>query len=278
MSGADREASGFGEKFCLTLITNDPVLAAQADAAGVDRVGVDLERLGKAERQAAENTRLSEHSLDDLAVMARTLASAVLFVRLNPLSPGTPREIEAALGRGARVVMLPFFRTADEVDKFARFVDGRAHIVILVETAPAVLRIREVVAVPGIGEVMVGLNDLRLQLGVRSHFEVLASPLVDMLAAEVRRAGLPLAVGGVARADDRSLPIPPDMVYAQFPRLGATGAWLSRSFFRGVPAEWEVGPAIREVRDRLSHWAAASPAELERARENLALQVRRAAG
>jgi hypothetical protein len=260
------------------LITNDPVLAAQADAAGVDRVGVDLERMGKAERQAGEDTRLSEHSLDDLAVMARTLASAVLFVRLNPLSPGTPLEIEAALGRGARVVMLPFFRTADEIDKFVRFVDGRAHIVILVETAPAVLRIREVVAVPGIGEVMLGLNDLRLQLGVQSHFEILASPLVDMLAAEVRRAGLPLAVGGVARADDRSLPIPPDMVYAQFPRLGATGAWLSRSFFRGVPPEWEVGPAIRGVRDRLSHWARASPADLERAREHLALQVRRAAG
>jgi 2-keto-3-deoxy-L-rhamnonate aldolase RhmA len=278
LTGDDSAASRFGDEFRLTLITNDPVLAARADAAGVDRVGVDLERLGKAERQAAEDTRLSEHRLDDLAVVARPLANADLFVRLNPFGPGTPLEMEAALQRGAKVVMLPFFRTANEVDRFVRLADGRAHIVILLETATAVLRIREVLAVPGIGEVMLGLNDLRLQFGVRSHFEVLASPLVDMLADEVRRVGLPLGVGGVARADDRGLPIDPDLVYAQFPRLGATGAWLSRSFFRGVSPEWEFGAAVRAVRGRLSHWARASPTELERARELLALQARRAAG
>ena len=278
MTGDDSAASRFGDEFRLTLITDDPVLAAQADAAGVDRVGVDLERLGKAERQAAQDTRLSEHRLDDLAAVARSLARAALFVRLNPLGPGTPLEMESALRGGAKVVMLPFFQTANEVDRFVRLADGRAHIVILLETAPAALRIREVLAVPGIGEVMLGLNDLRLQFGVRSHFEVLASPLVDMLAHEVRRAGLPLAVGGVARADDRGLPIDPDLVYAQFPRLGATGAWLARSFFRGVPPGWEFGTAVRALRQRLSRWAQASPAELERARDQLALQVRQAAG
>ena len=38
--------------FRLTLWTADAALAARADAAGVDRIGVDLDRLGKAERQA----------------------------------------------------------------------------------------------------------------------------------------------------------------------------------------------------------------------------------
>jgi hypothetical protein len=277
LTSDDSPAERFGDEFRLTLITNDPVLAAEADAAGVDRVGVDLERLGKAERQAEEDTRLSEHRLDDLAAVARSLARADLFVRLNPLNPGTSLEMETALQSGAKVLMLPFFRTANEVDRFVRLADGRAHIVILLETAPAVLRIREVLAVSGIGEVMLGLNDLRLQFGVRSHFEVLASPLIDMLAGEVRRVGLPLAVGGVARVDDPCLPISSDLVYAQFPRLGATGAWLARSFFRGVPARWEFRLAVREVRRRLSHWASASPAELERAREDLARQARQIA-
>jgi citrate lyase beta subunit len=271
----ESSAATFGDEFRLTLITNDPFLAAEADAAGVNRVGVDLDRLGKAERQADEDTRLSEHRLEDLAIVARALSGADLFVRLNPLNPSMPQEMETALRCGAKVLMLPFFRTANEVDRFIRLADDRAHIVILLETAPAALRIREVLAVPGIGEVMLGLNDLRLQFGVRSHFEVLASPLIDMLAGEVRRAGLPLAVGGVARVDDLGLPIAPDLVYAQFPRLGATGAWLARSFFRGVPPGWELGPAVRAVRRRLSHWARASPAALERAREDLAQQVRR---
>lgn len=274
MTGHGSPAARFGDEFRLTLITNNPVLAAEAEAAGVDRVGVDLERMGKAERQAEEDTRLSEHRLDDLPVIARSLARADLFVRLNPLNPGTPLEMETSLRFGAKVLMLPFFRTANEVDRFVRLADGRAHIVILLETAPAALRIREVLAVPGIGEVMLGLNDLRLQFGVRSHFEVLASPLTDMLAGEAHRVGVPLAVGGVARVDDLSLPIPPDLVYAQFPRLGATGAWLARSFFRGAPPGWEFGPAVRAVRQRLSHWAKASPAELECAREDLAQQAR----
>ena len=42
----------FGEAFTLTLLTDDSVLAKSAYDAGVDRIGLDLERLGKAERQA----------------------------------------------------------------------------------------------------------------------------------------------------------------------------------------------------------------------------------
>jgi hypothetical protein len=265
----------FGDEFCLTLITDDPILAAEADAAGVNRIGLDFERLGKAERQAGQSTRLSEHSWDDLATIAHSLRRADLFVRLNPVNPDTPNEIEEALRCGARVLMLPFFHTAAEVDTFTRLVDKRARIVILLETASAAVRIREMLAVSGVDEVMLGLNDLRLQLGVANIFEVLASPLVDALAGEVRRAGLPLAVGGVARADDSSLPVSPDLVYAQFPRLGATGAWLGRSFFRDVPPEWGLGPAIATMRRRLDEWAHASPQALERARSDLADQARR---
>jgi citrate lyase beta subunit len=275
MSSVATPAASFGDEFGLTLITDDPVLAGEADAAGVNRIGLDLERLGKAERQAGQSTRLSEHNWDDVATIAHSLLRADLFIRLNPINPDTPNEIEKALRCGARVLMLPFFHTAAEVDTFARLVDQRARIVILLETAPAAVRIREILAVPGVDEVMLGLNDLRLQLGVANIFEVLASPVLDALAGEVRRAGLPLAVGGVARADDSSLPVSPDLVYAQFPRLGATGAWLARSFFRAVPPDWKLGQAIATMRRRLDEWAHASPQALERARNDLADQARR---
>jgi HpcH/HpaI aldolase/citrate lyase family len=128
------------------------------------------------------------------------------------------------------MLMLPFFRTPEEVDTFARLVRGRAKVMILVETAASVVRIRQILSVSGIDEVMFGLNDLHLQLDVSNHFEVFASPLLDGLASEVQAVGLPLSIGGVARVDDTDLPIPPDLVYAQFPRLGATGAWIARSF------------------------------------------------
>ena len=266
--------SGFGDAFCLTLITDDPALAARADRAGVNRVGLDLEVLGKAERQAGEDTRLSRHSLEDLAKIAPALTRADLFARLNPLNPGTRDEVERAVELGARVLMLPFFRTAHEVETFVRLVDGRAHVTLLLETPPAVVRIREIVAVPGVREIMIGLNDLRLAFGVSSHFEVLASPLLDGLAGEVRRAGLIFSVGGVARPDDGSLPISPDLVLAQYPRLNATGAWVARSFFRGMPPDRDFAGAIASLRRRLTEWAAATPEALEQARRELAERAR----
>ena len=45
-----------GDDVVLTLWTNDPALARRADDAGIDRVGIDLDRLGKAERQQGLNT------------------------------------------------------------------------------------------------------------------------------------------------------------------------------------------------------------------------------
>lgn len=265
----------FGDDFRLTLITNDRQLAADADRAGVDRVGVDLERLGKARRQAGHDTRLSQHGWDDLSKIAQSVNQADIFVRINPICPDTRAEIETALELGAGVLMLPSFRTAAEVATFVRAVRGRAHVMILVELAPAIIRIREILAVPGVDEVMLGLNDLYLQLGVSNPFEVLASPVVDMLAAEVLRKGLPLGVGGIGRVDDTSLPVPTDLVYAQYPRLGATGAWIARSFSNTMPAQGNFTQAIPAVRKRLSEWSAASPEALEQAREDLARKAAR---
>ncbi len=268
-------SAAFGDDFRLTLITDDAAVAAQADQAGVDRIGIDLERLGKTERQAGHDTRVSAHSFDDLARIAPSVQQADLFVRINPIHAGTTEEVETALDLGASVLMLPSFETAGEVAEFVGTVRGRAQAMILVELAPAVTRIRDILAVPGIDEVMLGLNDLHLQLGVSNHFEVLASPVVDMLSAEVRRAGLALGIGGVGRVDDGCLPIPADLVYAQYPRLGASGAWIARSFFRATAPQWNFENAVHALRRRLTEWSEAPPELLERARADLA---RHAAG
>ena len=264
-----RSKRSFGEDFCLTALTDDAALAAAADRAGINRIGVDLESLGKAERQTGFNTRMARHTFDDLSAISAAVRCADLFIRINPVHAGTETEIETALDLGARVVMLPAFRTVEETCLFTRILRGRARTVILVEMAPAVVRIRDILDVPGVDEVMIGLNDLRLQLGVANHFEVLASPLVDMLSHEVRRKGLPLAIGGVGRVGDNTLPVPTDLVFAQYPRLEATGAWIARSFLAGLAYEREMTPAIIALRRRLDEWDAACSEDLERARLEL---------
>ncbi len=46
-----------------------------------------------------------------------------------------------ALAGGTSVLMLPFFTTGTEVERFVRLVDGRARVVLLLETAAALVRL-----------------------------------------------------------------------------------------------------------------------------------------
>ena len=59
----------------LIQITNDPAFARRCDALAGFRLFVDLERLGKAERQAGRNTFISAHSLEDVGRIKRGVAA-----------------------------------------------------------------------------------------------------------------------------------------------------------------------------------------------------------
>ena len=88
----------------------------------------------------------------------------------------------------------------------------------------------------------------------------------------MKDAGKRFSFGGLGRHDDVTLPLNPDLIYAQFPRLGATGAWLSRSFFRNPPADWTMNEGVKALRARLSFWAGRSEDELIRAARALTLK------
>lgn len=262
-------------KFVLTAITNDPMLAERVSAAGVDRVGIDIERLNKQARQGQlPAARISDHSISDLHRLAPAVGHAALFARLNPLHSGSRDEVEEALAGKAAVLMLPMFTTAVEVDTFVRLVDGRAMVVLLLETAAAVVRLEDILAVDGVDEVIVGLNDLHLATGVASHFELVVSDLMTMISEAVRGRGLRFGFGGVARAGDDTLPVPSDLVLAQHARLSSGSAWLARSFFGTSVVPTDVGLEVARLRDRLSWWATRPRHELDAQREALRRHLR----
>jgi 2-keto-3-deoxy-L-rhamnonate aldolase RhmA len=259
--------------FTLTAITRDPALADALDAAGVDRIGVDIERLGKAARQGhVAGARISAHDVEDLAALAPRLRRAALFIRINPIHAGSRAEVNRAIALGARVVMLPFFTTTCEVAQFVEFVAGRAACVLLLETSAALARLGDIVAVPGVEEVMVGLNDLHLSLGLAHPFEVLVSDLMELAARRVCAAGLRFGFGGLARIGDDTLPVPPDLVYAQYARLGGSTAWLARSFFAG--GALDVAAEVARLRERLAFWAAQPEEAFAAMRHQLAWRLR----
>ena len=56
-------------KLKLMYITNNPIVALIAEKNGVDRIWIDLETLGKEERQIGINSVKSHHSIEDIKII-----------------------------------------------------------------------------------------------------------------------------------------------------------------------------------------------------------------
>jgi hypothetical protein len=246
----------FGDDFTLTLFTNNPQLAEQADRAGVDRIGLDLERIGKDERQGKLATWISNHKETELAAIGARLTHAQLFVRTNPIHSGSRSEIQRLIEAGAEVLMLPMFTTVDEVSSFVNCISGRARSVLLLETADAARAVQAIVRHGGFDEIHIGLNDLYLSLGLNNHFELLASEAMESLCRSLHTARIRYSFGGIGRVGDNDLPIPSDLIYAQYPRLRGSGALISRAFFGSDALEIDWSLEISRTRDCLREMGA----------------------
>lgn len=215
-------------------ITKDPAVARIAEEAGVDRVWVDLEYIGKAARQGGMDTVQSHHTIEDIRVVRGAIRRAELLVRVNPIHGATAdhgdsrSEIEAVLAAGADRLMLPYFKTAAEVETFLQIINGRARNVLLLETPEAVEALDEILRLPGIDEIHIGLNDLSLGYGLPFMFQLLADGTVERLCLKLREAGIPYGFGGIASPGKGLLPA--ERIIREHYRLGSTRVILSRSF------------------------------------------------
>ena len=218
----------------LMYITNDKNVAKIVEKAGVERVFVDMEYIGKEIRQGGKDTVQNHHTIEDVKAINGVLEKAELLVRCNPIHEATEKycsskeEIDTIIECGADIIMLPYFKTVEEVKTFIKLVDGRAKTLPLVETPEAVAVIDEILELDGIDEIFVGLNDLSLGYNMRFMFELLADGTVEKLCNKFKAKGLPYGFGGIASLGKGLLHS--ELVIAEHYRLGSTSAILSRSF------------------------------------------------
>jgi hypothetical protein len=261
----------------LFFITNSVQLAQFAVEQGADRIFVDLETLGKNERQGHLDTLISSHSVADVAAVRKVVPPGRLMVRINPINEGTVDEVEDVIDAGADIIMLPMFRTPREVELFVAAVNGRARTMLLVETVGAMESLRECVAVRGVDEVHIGLNDLHLELRKRFMFELLADGTVDRMAQVLNDALVPFGIGGVARVGEGLLPA--ELILAEHARLGSTAAILSRTFHRraeaveDIRAQMDFAAEITKLREAYEHQLNASQDDLLRAHREISAIV-----
>ena len=255
----------------LIQITNDPAFARRCDALEGFRLFVDLERLGKAERQAGRNTFISVHQMDDVGRIREAARRSRLMVRVNPLHEGTAAELDAVLAQGPDLVMLPMFANAAQLGEFARLVNGRVPVAALLETGGALASVDEWIATPGLQEAYVGLNDLHLSLGKRFMFEPLAEGAVERVAVAARAAGRRFGFGGIARLDEGLLP--GRDVLAEHLRLGSGAVILSRTFHR-PDSDTVFENEIEALRRAESELAARSPEQVQADAQRIHARIR----
>ncbi len=218
----------------LMYITNSPAVAEIAEEAGVDWIFLDMEFIGKDARQGGLDTVQNHHTVKDVKNIKAAVKNAKVLVRVNPIHdvlpnyPSSKDEIDEVINAGADILMLPFFKSVKEVKRFIEYVGGRAKTCLLLETAEAAVLIDEILELPGIDMIHIGLNDLHLELGMKFMFELLADGTVERLGNKIKAKGIPFGFGGIARLDSGSLPGAD--VLKEHVRLGSSMVIVSRSF------------------------------------------------
>ena len=151
-----------------------------------------------------------------------------MMVRVNPWNNGSREEIDDVVAAGADIIMLPYWKTVDEVECFIDAVKKRSKTVLLLETKEAVDCLNDVLEIEGVDEIHIGLNDLHLSYGLNFMFELLTNGVVERLCEKIKKKQIPYGFGGIARIGDGA--VPAEKIIMEHYRLGSTRAILSRSF------------------------------------------------
>lgn len=120
----------------------------------------------------------NHHTVEDVVRLRKVLSKAELLVRVNAIHEvsdehgSSEDEIEAVVAAGADIVMLPYFKTVGEIERFLKAVDGRTRTMLLLETPEAVEKLDDILKIKGIDEIHIGINDLSIGMGKKFMFIV----------------------------------------------------------------------------------------------------------
>lgn len=260
----------------LQYITNNLNIALIAEKYGVERIWIDLETLGKEQRQKNMDSVKSHHKIQDIETIKPHLTLSEILVRVNPWNVNSAQEIDAVINAGADTIMLPMWKSKNEVRNFLDSVNHRAKTTLLLETKEAVECLDEVLEMD-FDEIHIGLNDLHLSYGKTFLFELLADGTVERLCHKFKGKGVPYGFGGIAKLGAGMLQA--EKIVMEHYRLGSTRAILSRSFCNSEiitnlnEIEKNFAENMKKLREYELYAASATPAEYENNRRELGICV-----
>lgn len=218
----------------LMYITNNVEIAKIAQESGVDRIFIDMEYIGKEERQKGLDTVKCKHTVSDIKRIKQIMNKSKLLVRVNPIHEATEDycsskdEINQVISAGADIVMLPMFKTANDVKIFLDIINKRVKTILLLENKEAVENIDQIIKLDGIDEIHIGLNDLHLSYKKKFMFELLTDGTVEKICNILNKNNIKYGFGGIARIGHGYLPA--EYIITEHYALNSRMAILSRSF------------------------------------------------
>lgn len=226
------------------IISNEPLVWEFCNLVDLDFLMIDLETLGKADRQFSKSTWISSHSMNDIVQAKAKLKSTRIIVRINPIHQGSEDEINQVIENGADLIMLPYFQTIDEVTTCYEIINRRVGLVLLFETIESLSYTNQIFERFEIEFAHVGLNDLSLDLKYPFLFQVLSTPLVEFFFQQANKNAIPAGVGGIGYNDLST--ISPRLIYSEHRRLNSNYVILSRDFLKGLTMNEEVVTILAE--------------------------------
>lgn len=215
----------------LFYITNNISEAQIVDKLDIDWIFIDLETVGKKERQIGRNTVMSDHSISDVQKIRRVITNTKILLRCNPIGVHSKKEIEKInMTPGIDMVMLPFFKTVKEVKIFLELIDtSKVEPTLLIETTSALKNLNDILKLYPFKYVHIGLNDIHIERNTSFMFEPYIDGLLDKTVSILRSNNIKFGIGGVGKIGSDLLPTP-ECIINEHTRLKSSGVILSRSF------------------------------------------------
>lgn len=211
-------------------ITNNADLAEYISSCGVQNIMIDIETIGKNERQKNLDTVKSKHKLKDIIEVKKRIQkyNGKIITRINPYYKNSKFEVETSINYGTDYIMLPMFKTAQEVKQIINLVNDRVKLILLFETPNSIINIDSILELNKIDEAFVGLNDLSIAFKLDFMFELLPSSLIEFIVSKFKNKGIPFGIGGISRIGEGTLDS--QLILSEHVRLGSTKVIISRSF------------------------------------------------
>ena len=114
------------------LFAHKPEILKKAEDAGINRIVIDWEKRGKTERQHGYHLEQNFLGRNEL-ISAKKSFSGKVICRVNPIHDQSEKEIGEAIDCGADMIMLPMFKTPDEVDRFLGIVSNEVGTILLLK-------------------------------------------------------------------------------------------------------------------------------------------------